>query len=177
MSVRLTQVAVEIERHVADGGWDQPTRLYALVDTAELIRTEPSLADQLGTDVVPGTSLTPIEQEDLPDDGLDMLLSSIVWPEEVDGVALVVERLMLPPDAEEELAALEADGSLHEGAAADHVANHPQREEIRIVVAVLRDGERECVLRMRSRDDEREVLSGPDLVPELATALAETFDA
>jgi hypothetical protein len=176
MSVRLTQAAVEIERHVSDDGWDQPTRLFALVDTAELVRTEPSLADTLGTEVLPGTSLTPIEQEDLPDDDLDSLLAQIAWPDEVDGVAIVLERLMLPPAAEDELKAMEADGSLHEGETYEHVAGHPDRQELRIVVAVLRDGSRECVLRLRARDDEREVLSGPDLVPELASALAQTFE-
>ena len=176
MTVRLTQAAVEIERHVSDDGWDQPVRLFALVDTAALVRSEPSLADTLGEEVLPGTSLTPVEQEDLPDVELDELLASIAWPDEVDGAAVVLERVMLPPDAEDELRRLEADGELHEQEAAAHVAEHPRREEIRIVVAVLREGDRECVLRLRSRDEDTEVLSGADLVPELARALAHTFD-
>ncbi len=34
----LAAAVLEIESHIADGGWDQPARLYALVDTAELVR-------------------------------------------------------------------------------------------------------------------------------------------
>ena len=33
----LTQALIELEQHVARDGWDQATRLFALVDTAELI--------------------------------------------------------------------------------------------------------------------------------------------
>lgn len=175
MSVRLTQVAVEIERHVAAHGWDQPARLFALVDTAELLRNEPQLAETIGEQPADGASLTPVEQDELPDEPLEDLLARIAWPDEVEGCALVLERLMLPPEAEAELQAKEDDGTLDDEGAAEHVAAHPDREEVRIVVAVLRDGDQECVLRLRSRDDEREVLSGSDLVPQLTEALATTF--
>ena len=37
MSVRLTRAIVEVERHAAASGWDQPARLFALVDTEELL--------------------------------------------------------------------------------------------------------------------------------------------
>ena len=30
----LAAAVLEIESHIAEGGWDQPARLYALVDTA-----------------------------------------------------------------------------------------------------------------------------------------------
>ena len=33
----LATAVLEIESHVAEGGWDQPARLYALVDTARLV--------------------------------------------------------------------------------------------------------------------------------------------
>ena len=59
----LAAAVLEIEHHVAESGWDQPSRLYALVPTAELIRQEPSLAEALGIDGDPSVdgSLTPVE--------------------------------------------------------------------------------------------------------------------
>lgn len=180
MSVRLTQAVIEVERHAAGSGWDQPPRLFALVDTAELLAREPQLAATLGSNDqagplssgAPGSipTLTPIEQEDLGDEPLDELLARIVWPEEVIGCAVVVERLMLPPSAEGEVADL--DGA----EAAERVAEHPDREEVRIAVGVLRDGDRECAIRLRSHDDDRSVMSGSELVPLLADALAATLE-
>jgi hypothetical protein len=75
---------------------------------------------------------------------------------------------MLPPSEESELPADEQE-------ALRWVAEHPAREEVRLVVAVLRDGSRAAALRMRSHDEETAVLSGPDLVPGLADALAATL--
>ena len=43
------------------------------------------------------------------------------------------------------------------------------------MVAVLRDGSRSAALRMRAHDEETSVLTGRDLVPGLADALAETL--
>ena len=46
-------------------------------------------------------SLTPVEQDQLPaEHRLEDTLESIVWPPEVTGCAAVVERLVLPPDAD-----------------------------------------------------------------------------
>jgi len=56
-----------------------------------------------------------------------------------------------------------------------YVAAHPLREEIRLVAAVLRNGHRDCALRMRSNDKDEEVLFGEDLAPGLLEALLETF--
>ena len=55
------------------------------------------------------------------------------------------------------------------------MADHPQRQEVRITAAVLRDGSREIALRLREKDVAREVLTGPDLVPGLTQALLATF--
>ena len=57
----LRRAALEVEQHVAEAGWDQPPRLFALVRTAELVAKQPALADQVG-DGADG-SLTPIEQD------------------------------------------------------------------------------------------------------------------
>lgn len=168
-NTRLTRVAVDIERHVAAGGWDQPPHLYALVETADLLRREPQLAADLGIVAAPPGDLTPVDQGELPaHDSIDELLAGISWEPEVLGTALAVERLMLPPSEEERLPP-------DEGEALRWVAEHPSRQEVRLVVAVLRDGSRAAALRMRSHDDEQAVLSGPDLVPTLADALGATL--
>ena len=46
-----------------------------------------------------------------------------------------------------------------------------------MVVGVLRDGSRECLLRLRHQQDgEDDLLAGPDLAPALAEALLATLD-
>lgn len=179
MSVPLTQAVIEIERHVAASGWDQPPRLYALVETTALLQAEPSLAATLGQPVASqppsadeagsgAESWTPVEQQDLPSDTpLDQALARIAWPPTVDGCALVVERLMLPPAAEADLPT--------SGDVATVVAHHPDRQEVRISVGVLRDGRRACAVRLRGHDEDSSVVSGANLVPVLAEALAATL--
>jgi hypothetical protein len=61
-------------------------------------------------------------------------------------------------------------------AAAAFAAEHPDREEVRIAVGVLRSGQAHCVLRMRSHDDDQAVIHGTDVVPGLVQALRETLD-
>lgn len=167
MDLYLAQVVGEIERHVAAGGWDQPTRLYALVPTEDVLAAQPGLAESLGITSSAPEDLTPVEQEDLPDSPLEELLSSIQWPAKVVGTAVVVESVALPPAAEQ---SAPQDGDLAAWAAAQ-----PGREDVRMAVAVLRDGRRECAVRLRSKDSDADVLSGADLVPGLATALAATL--
>ncbi|WP_199485181.1 PPA1309 family protein [Actinomadura craniellae] len=165
----LEEVVLDLERHSATAGWDTPPRLYALVASAELRRADPELAGQLGLDPEADT-FAALEQGELPEaDGLDEALARIVWPEAVSGCALVVERVVLPPEAE-------ADIPENEAEAAAWVAEHPLREDVRMVVGVLRDGDRHSALRMRRHDADDEVLSGPDLVPALADALIATFE-
>lgn len=165
----LTAVVTEVEHHAAERGWDQPPRLYALVRTVDLLHQEPGLAQQLGLPAEPSPdSITPVEQEPLPaSEPLDDALARVAWPEEVHGCALVAERLMLPPTAEAEMP---EDGDIGEWA-----AHRSDREEVRLVVGVLRDGTRGSAVRLRSHDSGPEVLTGPDLVPNLAEALAITL--
>ncbi|MQY13586.1 hypothetical protein SRB5_37340 [Streptomyces sp. RB5] len=171
----LTRAVLEIDEYTAGFGWDQPVRLFALVDTAKLRVQEPQLAAQLGLDQ-PGdpdaAPLTPVEQQELPaGQPLDEFLATLAWPGAVTGCAVTVERLMLPPAAE---SAIPTD--LDEAALAKWVGEHPDRQEVRMTVAVLRDGTRECALRLREKDSAQEVLTGAELVPGLAEALAATFD-
>ncbi len=166
----LTRAVLEIDQYSAGLGWDRPAVLFALVDTARLRASEPGLADRL--ELAEGAELTPIEQEELPDGvPLDEFLATIAWPGAVAGCALTLERLMLPASAEakvpEELSGEEL---------TRWVAEHPERKEVRMTVAVLRDGGRESALRFREKDSETEVLTGADLVPGLAEALSATFE-
>ena len=166
---RLDRLTLDIERHAAAAGWDQPPHLFALVETADLLRREPQLAAEL--DLVPGEpgGLTPVDQGELPEHAsLDELLAGIVWPAEVLGTALAVERLMVPPAVEQGMPQDESE-------ALQWLAQHPERQEVRLVVAVLRDGSRSAALRMRAHDSETSVLTGRDLVPGLAEALADTL--
>jgi hypothetical protein len=165
----LATAVHEIEQHLAGDGWDQPARLYALVDTAQLLAQEPALAGAMGlTDPGERPSLTPVEQELPSDPPLEAVLETIMWPPGVDGCAAVVERLVLPP---------EADAGLPEDAeeAADYARSHPLREEVRIVAGATRDGATYCALRMRAHDDGASVVTGPDLVPGLLELLVSTM--
>lgn len=170
MNPFLHTALVDIESHVAAAGWDQPIRFYALVETATLLREEPSLMDEfksLGIESPP--AFTPVEQEDFPQDQpLDEVLDAITWGPQVAGCGIAVERLVLPAEVEVTVP--------HDSPEMPaFVANHPQREEIRLVAVVLRNGNRDCALRMRSKDDDTEVLFGPELAPGLLEALLETF--
>ncbi|MBQ0983895.1 hypothetical protein KBZ10_05020 [Streptomyces sp. F63] len=168
----LTRAVLEIDEYAAGLGWDQPARLFALVDTERLLSEEPELAAQLGLESGDGSgALTPVEQDELPaGTPLDEFLGTIAWPEAVSGCAMTVERLMLPPSAE---------ASVPEGLDGEQltrwVADHPDRQEVRMTVAVLRDGSRESALRLREKDSPTEVLTGAGLVPGLAEALSATF--
>jgi len=167
----LASAVLEIESHIANGGWDQPGRLYALVETAELVRREPALASAMGLDDASAEgSLTPVEQDQLPaEQRLEDTLESIVWPPEVTGCAVVVERLVLPPDAD---SALPEDPS----GAEEFARAHPDRQEVRIVAGVTRAGSSYCALRLRAHDDDQSVVGGADLVPGLIALLDATLD-
>lgn len=166
----LASAVLEIEAHVATDGWDQPARLYALVDTAQLVAAEPALASLMGLDESSAQgSLTPIEQDQLvPGERLEEVLQTTAWPRGVTGCAAVVERLVLPPGA---------DGQIPEDpvAAEEFAREHPDRQEVRIVAGATRAGATYCALRLRSHDDDQDVLGGADLVPQLTQLLAATL--
>jgi hypothetical protein len=166
----LASAVLEIEQHIAGGGWDQPARLYALVPTAELVAKEPVLAHAMGLDEsAEAGSLTPVEQDPLgADDDLERSLESITWPPGVSGCAAVVERLVLPPDAE--AAVLEDPES-----AATFAREHPDRQDVRIVAGATRAGATYCALRLRAADDDQSVLTGAELVPGLLALLRDTL--
>ncbi len=166
----LAVAALDTERHVAAGGWDQPPRLFALVRTAALLQKEPQLRlGMSGSDLAPG-ALTAIEQEGLhTSTNLESVLGRVAWPQDVDGCAFAVERMVVPPDAERGLPE-------DPDAAVTTLANHPDRKDVRLVVAVLRGGASICLLRQREHDSDDAVATGPDLAPGLVAALRATFE-
>ncbi|MFC7496954.1 MULTISPECIES: PPA1309 family protein [unclassified Nocardioides] len=167
----LAAAVLEIESHIAAEGWDQPARLYALVDTGSLVAHEPALASAMGLDAASAEgSLTPIEQEQLAaDQPFEETLRSISWPPSVTGCAAVVERLVLPPDADEQIP---DDRTLAEQFAREH----PDRQEVRIVAGVTRAGATYCAMRLRAHDDDQSVVGGADLVPGLLELLGVTLE-
>ena len=166
----LAAAVLEIESHISEGGWDQPARLYALVDTGQLVAREPALAAAMGLDAASEQgSLTPVEQDELaPDQLLETVLESIVWPGGVAGCAAVVERLVLPPDADAEIPEDRA-------RAEEFAREHPDRQEVRIVAGATRGGSTYCALRLRAHDDAQSVVGGADLVPALLDLLRSTL--
>ena len=166
----LSVAALDTERHVAAAGWDQPPRLFALVRTADLLEREPQLRGQLGDAEQPGAALTAIEQDPLHETGdLETLLGRVGWPPGVDGCAFAVERMVVPPEAERDLPEDPA-------AALERLSAHPRRRDVRLLVAVLRDGSSVCLLRQREHDADDRVATGPDLAPGLVAALRATLD-
>lgn len=170
----LDRAVRELERHVARGGWDGPLRVFALIRTARAMAQDPSLREQLPPDLVASADadpehITSVEQEDLPaGDGVEDVLARISWPAAVDGAAVVVERFVVPPEAERDLP---DDGA----AALEVLLAHPDRQDVRLAVGVLREGTSSCALRTRSNDHDFAVGTGPDLAPGLVHALNETL--
>ena len=163
----LETTLAEIEQHLAIAGWDRPPALFALVRADRFLADDPETARRLGLDQVAGPTLTPIEQDELPEGPLDEVLAGLEWPAAVTGCVLSQEIVFLPPEAEAGLTAEQAAG---------RAAGHPDRREARLVVGALRDGTTAAVLRLRETDGGAgELLTGPDLAPNLAAALLDTL--
>ena len=167
----LVAALIELERHIGERGWDQPPRLFALVRTDDVIAAEPELVDRLGlrgsAQGAPEDALTAIEQDHFQGTG-DILadLEPIVWPDPVFGCAMALERTFLPSSAEPELPE-------DPTAAAEFVSQHPERQDVRVVVGADRAGHSHGVARLVSRPED--LLAAPDLVPGLGAALAHTL--
>ncbi|MEO7235944.1 MAG: PPA1309 family protein [Lapillicoccus sp.] len=166
----LSLAALETERHVAAAGWDHAPRLFALVRTSALLEREPHLGAGLSAaDRAPG-ALTAVEQEGLHrSSSLESVLGRVAWPPEVDGCAFAVERVVVPPEAERDLPD-------DPDAAVEALSRHPDRRDVRLLAAVLRDGSAVCLLRQRAHDSDDAVATGPDLAPGLVAALRATFE-
>lgn len=110
-----------------------------------------------------------MEQEPVGDDeSLEELLVQVMWPADVHGTAVIVERLVLPPSA----------GEIPEDPeqAQQLVQTHPERQEVRIVAGATRTGSTYCALRVRSHDDDFALIEGVDVVPSLLELLLGTLE-
>lgn len=171
----LADAVTEIERHVAQGGWDGPIRVFALISTQAALAADPDLASQLPAATVAAAQLDPehltsVEQEDLPQtDSLEDLLAQIAWPSAVNGSVVVTERVIMPPAAE---AAMPEDPAQ----ALEYVMSHPDREDVRMAVGAMRTGESWCAIRTRGHDDNLDVAHGEALVPGLVDAVRSTLE-
>lgn len=170
----LTDAVLDIERHVSSLGWDSPVLVFSLVRTAAALAVNPAVAAELPEGAEESATLDPehllsIEQDGLPPaDTLEELLAQLAWPAEVDGAAIVVERIVVPPEAETDMP------SDPEEAVA-YLEAHPDRQDVRIVAGVLRSGESWCALRSRGNDTDDAVGGSPDAVPGLVEALRATL--
>ena len=175
----------EVAEFVDAGGWGQPPVLFALVPTAVVAQAQPDLADTLDE-----SELTLIEQESLPvapDSGMseiEHVLGTTSWPAAVAGCALVQEIIVLPPDAESDLdeafGPLLADPDAADEAARQTAREHPEATDARLIAAALRDGQTLCLLQLKpplgEEDAPIELLSHPELAPNLVAAVAATLD-
>lgn len=167
-SENLEAILREVESHISAAGWDQPTRLFALVSTKDLIASDPELAKELG--LSEAQEFTSIEQELDAGQNLEELLSTIAWPDEVKGAVLSLERIILPPTAQGELPQ-DDDQEL-----IDMASQHPDRKDVRILSAVLKTGQNLNALRYRDHDESDAVAFAPDLVSRLNESLLTTFE-
>lgn len=173
-SLALADAVREVEKHVSTAGWDGPVRVFALVRTQTALLAEPELADLLTAQVIAAAKdqpwhLTSVEQEDLPQvQDLEELLAMLAWPPTVDGVAITVERIILPPSAQDELPAQPE--QLQQA-----LLQHPDRQDVRMAVGVLREGQSWCAVRTRNHDQDDQVLGGVSIVPGLVDALRTTL--
>ena len=172
----LEAAVLELERFVARDGWDGPLRVFALIRPARAMAADPSLRDSLPPDLVADAdsdpeSIVSVEQEGLPEaDSVEEVLGRIAWPPTVDGAAVVLERFVVPPEAERELS-----GDQQE--ALEQLLAHPGRQDVRLAVGVLRDGPACCAVRTRANDADHLVGTGPDVAPGLVAALRQTLAA
>ncbi|GAA2066364.1 PPA1309 family protein [Williamsia deligens] len=175
----------EVAEFVDASGWGQPPLLFALVPTSLVAEAEPDLADTLDQ-----SELTLIEQEPLPvaEDGgmaeIEFVLGTTSWPSAVAGCVLVQEIIVLPPDAESDLdeafGPLLADPDAADEAARQTAREHPEATDGRLIAAALRDGQTLCLLQLKpplgEEDAPLELLSHPELAPNLVAALAATLE-
>ncbi len=166
--IALANVIVDIERSAARVGWDHAPSLYALVPTADLV-AQPDIPTDIAEQLKTGWDGSPdhlsaIVQEDLPEDDLEELLGHLGWPPEVAGAAITVERVIVPPEVEEQ-APEDPEEALQ------FISNHPSRTDVRLAVGALRTGESWCAVRTRAFDSDDKVGQGSALVPNLVDAI------
>ena len=160
----LAAAVLEIEAHIAEAGWDQPARLYALVDTADAAsRREPALAAAMGLDDAVGAGVADAGRAGRscpPDKPLETVLES-------DHVARRGDRLRRRGRAAGAAAGRRRRRSpTTRPRPRSTPREHPDRQEVRIVAGATRAGSTYCALRLRAaRRRPVGAWAAPDLVP------------
>lgn len=150
----LADTVRELDQHVADAGWDQQARLFAIVSTADLALDHPELI----SGETAGQFMFVEQDAPLDNENLIASLEQITWPAEISGAAIAIERLIsMQPD---------------EDIDQDEMS---QTQELRIIALVMRDGTNVNAIRQRLFDDKNDVAVSSDLVPALNKALLQTF--
>lgn len=150
----LADTVRELDQHVADAGWDQQARLFAIVPTADLALDHPELI----SGETAGQFMFVEQDAPLDNENLIASLEQITWPAEISGAAIAIERLIsMQPDED-----IDPDES-------------SQTQELRIIALVMRDGTNVNAIRQRLFDDKNDVAVSSDLVPALNKALLQTF--
>lgn len=166
--IALAHVVVDIERTAARVGWDHAPTLYALVRTQDFLQHD-GLPEELVASIRAEwdgspEALSAIIQDDLYSDDLENVLGHLAWPPTVVGAALTVERVIIPPEVEEQ-----APEDPEEAIA--FISAHPARTEVRLAAGALRSGETWVALRARPFDSDDKVGQGSELAPGLTDAL------
>lgn len=173
LQASLERTLVEIEGHIDQLGWDRPVAVFALARTLAVRDTDPEVARLLPPEALQEAqanpmALTAVLQEELPAAStLEELLGALAWPEHVEGAAVCAESTVVPAEVEQQALSL-ADAQQRD----ELLRTHPERQDVRILAAVLRSGESWCVMRVRGQD---ELLQGESLVPQLVAGLRGTF--
>lgn len=163
----LTRCALETEIHVASDGWGQQPRLFSLANNGALLQRQPALRGMLG-DLDPA-EFSAIEQDvKVTNDTLEKVLATTAWPRDVDGVALVVERVIIPTDNSSR-----AFG--RPNLVTKRLEEQADREDVRLVVAALRNEEIITLVRRKNEDSDDKVAIGTNIAPGLVDALKATL--
>ena len=166
----LSIAALDTERHVAAAGWDQNPRLFALVPTADLVEREPQLRGRAGPRRPRRrrAARRSSRRTCRATSSSSPCSAGIAWPETVAGAALAVERIVVPPEAERDLPENPSRRSTPSPPT-------PTGSDVRLLVAVTRDGQSRCLLRQRAHDSDDQVALGDDIAPGLVHALRATL--
>lgn len=164
----LRRAVDEIEITASQLGWDRPPALYALVKTEDMLDNEsvPSDIREGLQKSWNGTTehLSAVAQDPMHEDEVEDVLPRLAWPESVYGAVLTLERIIVPPEVEDEAPEDPEEALIF-------ISNHPGRTDVRLVVGVTREGDSWCEVRARNFDDENRVGKGENLAPSLVEAL------
>lgn len=169
-------------------GPDHLPAVFALVPTPVLARMHPELVDPDDDSTLSLLAEEPLARRP-GDDGdtdavepyaaLEEFLATASWPEAVVGAAVVLDIVVLPPEAgldlPEAAGGAEPDAPRLRSAARDH----PDARAARLAVGALRGGARLALLELvpDDPDEARELRTHPDMAADLQQALATALDS